>query len=193
MTDKKPPIKQFKFDLVYVMVAVFAVLFIRDLWVGEDHTKTIPYSEFRSLLDKGEVADLVIGPTRIVGAYAKPGEAGKQHFSTVRVEPQLADDLAKRKIAFSGQPEPGLLANLVSWLLPTAGLILMWMFLLRPMTSGQGGLMGIGRSRAKIYAEQDIKVTFADVAGVDEAKQELAEVVGFLRTQNARSIGRTHT
>ena len=182
MIDKKPPIKQhFQFDLIYIIVAVFAVLFIRDLWVGEDHTKTIPYSEFRSLLDKGEVADLVIGPTRIVGAYAKPGEAGKQHFSTVRVEPQLADDLAKRNIAFSGQPEPGLLANLVSWLLPTAGLILMWMFLLRPMTSGQGGLMGIGRSRAKIYAEQDIKVTFADVAGVDEAKQELAEVVGFLK------------
>ncbi len=182
MTDKKPPIKQqFQFDLIYIIVAVFAVLFIRDLWVGEDHTKTIPYSEFRSLLDKGEVTDLVVGPTRIVGAYAKPGEAGKQHFSTVRVEPQLADELAKRNIAFSGQPEPGLLANFVSWLLPTAGLILMWMFLLRPMTSGHGGLMGIGRSRAKIYAEQDIKVTFADVAGVDEAKQELAEVVGFLK------------
>ncbi len=182
MTDKKPPIKQqIKFDLVYFIVVMFAVLFIREYWVGEDHSKTIPYSEFRSLLDKGEVADLVVGPTRIVGAYTKPGEPGKQHFSTVRVEPQLADELARRNITFSGQPEPGLVANFVSWLLPTAGLVLLWMLLLRPMTSGQGGLMGIGRSRAKIYAEKDVKVTFADVAGVDEAKQELAEVVGFLK------------
>jgi cell division protease FtsH len=143
MTDKRPPSKQpFKFDLLYFIVAVFAVLLIRDLWVGQDHTKTIPYSEFRALLDKGEVTDLVVGPTRIVGAYAKPTEGGKQHFSTVRVEPQLADELAKRNVPFSGQPEPGLVANFVSWLLPTAGLILMWMYLLRPMASGHGGLMG---------------------------------------------------
>ncbi|KAB2916765.1 MAG: ATP-dependent zinc metalloprotease FtsH [Hyphomicrobiaceae bacterium] len=170
-----------KFDLVYFVAVIFAVVFIREYWIGEDHSKTIPYSEFRRLLDKGEVTDLVVGPTRIVGSYTKPGEAGKQHFSTVRVEPQLADELARRNIAFSGQPEPGLVANFISWLLPTAGLVLLWMLLLRPMTSGQGGLMGIGRSRAKIYAEKDIKVTFADVAGVDEAKQELAEVVGFLK------------
>jgi cell division protease FtsH len=182
MTQKKPPNKQpFQLDLIYFIVAMFVVLFVRDLWVGQDHTKTIPYSEFRALLDKGEVTDLVVGPTRIVGAYTKSAEAGKQHFSTVRVEPQLADELAKRNVPFSGQPEPGLIANFISWLLPTAGLIVMWMFLLRPMAAGHGGLMGIGRSRAKIYAEHDVKVTFADVAGVDEAKQELAEVVGFLK------------
>ena len=181
-TEAKPPTKQqFGFDVIYFIVVMFAVLFIREYWVGQDHSKTIPYSEFRSLLDKGEVSDLVVGPTRIVGAYTKPADAGKQHFSTVRVEPQLADELTRRNITFSGQPEPGLIANFISWLLPTAGLVLLWMFLLRPMTSGHGGLMGIGRSRAKVFAEKDVKVTFADVAGVDEAKQELAEVVGFLK------------
>jgi cell division protease FtsH len=179
--ETKPPSKgQFKFDIIYFIIAMFAVLAIRDYWVGQDHSKTIPYSEFRSLLDKGEVTDLVVGPTRISGTYTKP-EAGKQHFSTVRVEPQLADELARRNLPFSGQPEPGLIANFISWLLPTAGLVLLWMLLLRPMTSGHGGLMGIGRSRAKVYAETGVKVTFADVAGVDEAKQELAEVVGFLK------------
>jgi cell division protease FtsH len=182
MDAKKPPRKEvFGFDILYFIAAMFAVLFIREAWVGQDHIKTIPYSEFRVLLDKGEITDLVVGPTRIVGAYTKPAEAGRQHFSTVRVEPQLAEELIRRNITFSGEPEPGLIANFISWLLPMAGLVLLWMFMLRPMASGQGGLMGIGRSRAKVYAETDVKVTFADVAGVDEAKQELAEVVGFLK------------
>ena len=192
---KQPATHEFKLDVLYFIAVVFAVLLIRDFLVGETHVKTIGYSEFRELLDKGEVKDLVIGPTRITGTYtqsvdaksaeAKPAETGQpQHFTTVRVDPQIADELTQRKITFSGQPEPGLFENLLSWLLPTVGFILIWMFFMRPMMSGmsgQGGLMGIGRSRAKIYAEQDLKVTFADVAGVDEAKQELAEVVGFLK------------
>ena len=188
--DSKPPLKrEAKIDLLYFLAAIFAVVMIRDVWVAQTHTKTIPYSDFRSLLDTGGVKDLQVGPTRIVGTYSAPGEGGKaQHFSTVRVEPQIADDLTRRKIPFSGEPEPGVLQNILSWLLPTAGFILLWMFLVRPMASGQGGMMGIGRSRARIYAETGIKVTFADVAGVDEAKQELAEVVGFLK--EPKSYGR---
>jgi FtsH Extracellular len=92
MTEELQPKKQpFQLDLSYFIVAMFAVLFIRDLWVGQDHTKTIPYSVFRALLDEGEVTDLVIGRARIVGAYTKSSDAGKQHFSDVGVEPQLAD------------------------------------------------------------------------------------------------------
>jgi cell division protease FtsH len=185
MADEKKPLikREFKFDLVYFILVVFAVLFIRDLWLGQGHVKTIPYGEFRELLDKSEVTDLVVGRTKITGVYKTPIEKGApQHFSTIRVDPQIADELARRNINFSGEPEPGIFENLLSWLLPTLGFILVWMFVMRPMMSGQGGgLMAIGRSRAKVYAEQDVGVTFADVAGVDEAKQELAEVVGFLK------------
>ena len=185
-SPKMPMKPEFKFDLIYFMAVIFAVVLIRDLWVGESHIKTIPYSEFRTLLDKGELKELVVGKTRIVGTYTTPNEAGKPlHFSTIRVEPQIADDIARRNIPFAGEPEPGIFENFLSWLLPTAGFILMWMFLLRPMASGHGGLMGIGRSRAKIYAERDVKATFADVAGVDEAKNELTEVVGFLKEPGA--------
>ena len=177
-----PQKRDHRFDLLYFIAVALLVLLIRDFLVRQDHIQTIPYSEFRELLDKDTVKNLVVGPTRITGAYipAKEGEPEK-HFTTVRVDGQIADELTKRNVKFSGQPEPGLFETLLSWLLPSVGFILIWMFMFRPMMSGQGGLMGIGRSRAKIYAEPEVKVTFADVAGVDEAKQELAEVVGFLK------------
>lgn len=185
MADEKklPTKREFKFDILYFVAVFFAVLFIRDVLVGQSHLKTISYSEFRALVEKDSVTDLVVGTTKITGAYKQPAEKdGPQHFSTIRVDPQIADELTRRNIQFSGEPEPGLFENLLSWLLPAAGFVLIWMFLLRPMMSGHhGGLMSIGRSRAKVYAETDTKVTFADVAGVDEAKQELAEVVGFLK------------
>src|SRR3546814_19414618 len=128
--------------------------------MGSDHLKTIPFSEFRTLVEKNAVTDVVVGPTTITGAYKTAGQkvggkdAGEvkdQHFSTIRVDPAIADELQKRGIVYRGETPPGFLANLLSWILPTALFVLAWMFLLRPMASGgHGGLMGIGRSRAKI-------------------------------------------
>ena len=188
MAEKDKPPAKHEFNLLYFMAVIFAVLLIRDWLVGTDHTKIIPYSEFRDLVEKGGVKDLIVGPTRITGTYAQPADAKTpdlakvQHFSTIRVDLPIADELKRRNITFSGQPEPGLFENILSWLLPIVPFVLIWMFLARPMMSKMsGGLMSIGRSRAKVYAEQDVKVTFADVARVDEAKQELAEVVGFLK------------
>jgi cell division protease FtsH len=142
----------------------------------------IPYSQFQEWLKKGSMSDVVVGQTTISGTYKPPGKnTAPKPFATIRVDSQIADVLAKRHIPFSGQPEPGLLQNLASWMMPTVLLILAWVFLLRPMSGASSGLLPIGRSRAKVYAETGVKITFADVAGVDEAKQELAEVVGFLK------------
>jgi cell division protease FtsH len=172
----------FKFDLLYFAFVFMLMLMVRSYLTAPDHNRVVPYSEYRQLVAKGEIKDLVVGPTRIQGQFVKPGPNGQvQHFSTIRVDPPVAEELSQRGISFSGQPEPGLFQNLLSWLLPTAGFFVIWYFVMRPMMAGQSGLMSVGRSHAKVYAEPDVKVTFADVAGVDEAKQELAEVVGFLK------------
>jgi cell division protease FtsH len=184
---KRPTIKrEIIYDILYFTAVVIAVLFIRDFFASEKEVKSISYSDFQALVDKGDVTDLTVGPTTISGSFKTAPAGGPARFSTIRVDPQIADELASHNITFSGEPAPGLLENLLEWLLPTVLFIVVWVFLMRPMMTGQGsGLMAIGRSRAKIYSEQDVKVTFADVAGVDEAKQELQEVVGFLKDPSA--------
>ncbi|MFI5387327.1 MAG: ATP-dependent zinc metalloprotease FtsH [Fimbriimonadales bacterium] len=166
----------------YIIGAFLAVMAIQSLLFQPTRTKTIPYSEFQQLIDQDKVTDLVIGPTRITGSYREPQD-DVQHFATERVPGDLAGILAKKNIAFSGEAGPGLLTTVLSWLLPMAGFGLIWLFIIRRMSAGQGmgGMMAIGKSKAKIFVEKDIKTTFADVAGVDEAKDELKEVVAFLK------------
>ncbi len=174
-------------NILYAVAAVFTVLLIGDLLGKQQHVRAIPYSEFQALVEKGEVKDLVVGDKQIRGTYVNPADAMVPHFTTLRVEPALAQDLVRSKTTFAGEPGPGLLESLIGWLLPSVGFILLWMFLIRPMAGGHGGMLSIGKSRAKVYVETDTKVTFADVAGVDEAKDELAEVVGFLKEPEKHS------
>jgi len=109
-------------DLIYFLAAIFVVLFIRNLWVGEWRVKTVPYSEFHNLLDKGQIKEVLVGPGQITGTFTSP-ETGSapQTFLTVRVDPEIASDFVKHSIPFSGEPGPGFLDNLLSWLLPIAG------------------------------------------------------------------------
>jgi cell division protease FtsH len=173
--------REHQINFWYLVAAVIAVLLIQDLLLQPAQVKTIPYSEFQTLVDQGQVTNLVVGPEQITGTYKEPADHS-QRFATRRVPPELAETWAKKNITFAGQPGPGLLQTILGWLLPSLGFVLLWMFLIRPM-SGQamGGMMSIGKSRAKVFVEKDIKTTFADVAGVDEAKDELKEVVSFLK------------
>jgi cell division protease FtsH len=174
----------------YVIAALVAVMVIQDFVLEATQTKTVPYSEFEQLVDQGAVSDLVVGPNRITGMLKDAKSNEPSRFSTYRVPPDLATRLTAAKLTFSGEPPPGLLTSILGWLLPSLGFLLLWMFMIRPMTGqgigggmggGLGGLMSIGKSRAKVYVETDTKVTFADVAGVEEAKDELSEIVQFLK------------
>ncbi|RZF25008.1 ATP-dependent metallopeptidase FtsH/Yme1/Tma family protein [Paraburkholderia sp. UYCP14C] len=182
--------REHQINLLYVLAAMIGVLVIQSLISQPDHVRTIPYSEFQQLASRGKVMDLVVGPTRITGSYKDAPKGAPQHFSTLRVDPALAQSLSSEKLTFSGEPEPGMWPTILGWLMPTIGFVLVWMFLIRPMSMGPGadGMMSIGKSKAKIYVEKDTSVTFADVAGVDEAKEELREVVSFLK--DPRSYGR---
>ncbi len=166
----------------FLILALLGVLALQSLAFIPKTTKTIPYSEFQHLLDDGQVTDLVVGENQISGTFKDPGPNEPKFFSTYRVPADLADRLAKAGVPFSGEVSAGALGSLLGWMLPSLGFLLIWMYMVRPMTGqGLGGMMAVGKSKAKVYVETDTKVAFADVAGVDEAKGELKEVVDFLK------------
>ncbi|MBX6366854.1 MAG: ATP-dependent zinc metalloprotease FtsH [Rhodospirillales bacterium] len=175
----------------YVIAAIFGVLFLQQIWIEASRVEVIPYSEFQRRLQRGEIEEIRIGQNRIQGVFRGPeADAGKP-FVTQRVDPELAADLEKYNVRFAGAPESTLLRDILSWVLPVVVFFALWMFVFRKIAEKQGfggGFMAVGKSKARIYVETDTKVTFDDVAGVDEAKDELREIVEFLK--NPKEYGR---
>jgi len=180
-----------RFNLFYVALALMGVLLVQDLWSRSQAVANIPYSQFQGLVRAGEVEKVVIGPDRIEGTLKKPLE-GKSRFVTTRVDPDISKELDAAGVTYAGRLESNFLPMLLSWILPVLFFFGIWMYLGKRMQGGAGGpgggLMSIGKSKAKVYVETDTKTSFADVAGVDEAKAELTEIVAFLK--DPKSYGR---
>jgi cell division protease FtsH len=151
--------------------------------VSYNQVDTIPFSQFERLVGEGSVTEVTVGQDIIQGRVKDKLPSGKSAFVTARVEAALADKLAAKGVIVTGAPSGGLFQTILSWVIPMGLFYVVWIFISRRLDrqGGLGGFMSIGKSRAKVYVEKDIKVTFADVAGVDEAKFELQEVVSFLK------------
>ena len=177
--------KKTQFNLWYFVIATIAVLYMAEAWKQYRQVEPIPYSEFQNLLEQGKVKEIAILDNHIQGTLTAPGPDGRDKFITTRVETDLARDLAKYNVKFTGVVQSTWLKDLLGWVIPALVFFGLWMYLMRRFAEKQGlggGFMAIGKSKAKIYMESDTKVTFADVAGVDEAKEELQEVVNFLKS-----------
>ncbi len=174
--------KKTQFNLWYFVIALFLVMALQNWWAATRQVEPVPYSEFVRDLDAGLIEEVEIRDNYITGVYKQPKD-GKQRFVTTRVAPDLAERLTKTGVKYRGVVETTLLRDILSWVLPVLLFFGLWMFLFRRFAErqGMGGLMSIGKSKAKIYMERDTKVTFDDVAGVDEAKTELEEIVEFLK------------
>lgn len=181
--DKNLMDKKVQFNFWYIVIAILAMMFLRNLYEQYTRIEPIPYSRFHTLLEEGKVADVAITENQIYGTLKESGANGIKNFVTTRVESDLADILDKHNVTYTGVIKSTWLRDLLSWILPMVLFIGVWLYIIRRMSGGvSGGLMSIGKSRAKVYVEKETKVTFADVAGVDEAKEELLEIINFLKS-----------
>ncbi|MEW6707477.1 MAG: ATP-dependent zinc metalloprotease FtsH [Pseudomonadota bacterium] len=171
---------------------LFGLLLIWLTWSAwkTDTVDTVPYSVFEQHLREGKVAEVVVGDKRITATLKTPDAKGTQVLVSTPVEPAMAERLSQFGVAYRRVHEPTWVSDLLSWTLPVLILIAFWSYMGRRLAGGLGGggLMGIGRSKARVYMEKNTGVRFDDVAGVDEAKAELQEIVEFLR--NPKHYGR---
>lgn len=177
--------KQRQFSIWYMFIALWVLILIQTFLPALFNPTDIPYSEFKSAVEAGKVTEVTVSPQVIHGKMKED-----KVFHTIRIEdPDLLRNLAEHQVKVTGVIESTLFRDLLSWIVPIVLFFGVWWFLLRRMGQSQG-FMTVGQSKAKIYVEKEVKVTFADVAGVDEAKQELEEIIEFLKTpEKFRRLG----
>ena len=168
------------FSIWYFLMAFFLIIYLQQYFLSPK-AETIPYSQFKQNLVEGNVTKLVIGPEKINGTLKGKDTKREQDFTTIRVDdPNLVKELDEHKVRYSGLYESKLISTMISWILPLGIMFLIWRFAMKKMGPG-AGVMSFSKSKAKLFAENETMVTFADVAGIDEAKEELQEVVEFLK------------
>ena len=182
---------------IWYFVLVFLIIFFLQNYINAPRVENLPYSDFKTLLKAKKLDNIKLTETDISGtiilkdiddylpfekaeALKKNGDLERSFF-TVRLEdPKLIDDLEAAGISFAGQKQRRWIDNILSWVIPVLLFFALWSYLFRRIGGMAGGMMEIGKSKVKVYVEKDTKVSFVDVAGVDEAKEELQEIVNFL-------------
>ncbi len=184
-TNPRPPRRRPLFrrpvPSLWFAAGILAVLVLFNLITSTNRGETLDYSAFKSLLAQGRIADVELGPELVRGHF-QDADGALKAFEAVRVDdPKVTELLEAQRVKYTGQVSNEWLTELLGWVFPVLLIIGIWVFFLRRMSGTEGGIMSFARSRAKIYVDDDVKVGFADVAGVDEAATELREIVGFLK------------
>lgn len=163
--------------------AAMGILLLQALLIDGDSVREVPYSTFLDELRAGRLQDVAVSPDSVEAVLLDEQGRPAGRITAKRVEGELAEALREQGVSFRGIVPNTMLGDLLSWILPMLLFVGIWLFVLRRIggQQGMGGFMTVGKSKAKVYVETDTKVTFADVAGVDEAKEELQEIVDFLR------------
>jgi cell division protease FtsH len=190
MTPTQPPERKTRrprtparpFSALWAAAALFGLLLVANV-VNTALTQGSPieYSQFKSYLTQGQISEVTLGPEVIRGKYRNAEGAEVAFNTTVVNDPKLIEQLEAKGVQFRGERQSRWVAELLSWVLPIVLIIALWTFFFRRMGGTESGIMSFARSRAKIYADDDVKVSFTDVAGVDEAAEELREIVEFLK------------
>ncbi|HBC5091288.1 TPA: ATP-dependent metallopeptidase FtsH/Yme1/Tma family protein [Escherichia coli] len=182
--------KKNQWNTGYWIVALLLLLSLQSYWQTAKTVEPVPYSEFEKALAEGRVAEVLVSDRTVTGRLKSPDSRGKTTIVATRVEPDLADRLSKYDVPYARVLESTWLRDVLSWILPAVAFFGVWFFLFRCFAEkqGMGGFLNIGKSRAKVFVEKNTGVTFADVAGGDEAKAELVEIVDFLK--NPQDYGR---
>jgi len=175
--------KHHRFSLWYVLIAIWGVLLLNNFIVTNYGPKNLPYSEFLAKLQDDQIEEVSITGDLISGKMKlkEDGEAKDVDFVTRRVDQDLSNELAKHKVIFRAQPESTFLRDILSWVIPIFIFFGIWYFLMQRLNPGSG-VMAFGKNKARVYAEKDLDTRFSDVAGCDEAKAELVEIIDYLKT-----------
>ncbi len=174
--------KKQTWNIGYWVFAVAVLLLLQNLWQTANQSEVVPYSEFEKALAEGRIAEVTVSEQTVIGRL-KAANGQKLQLVAARVEPDVAARLEKFNVPYLRVFENTWLREILSWIVPALFLFGLWYFLIRRLVDkqGMGSFLAIGKSRAKVYVQSNTGVTFADVAGVDEAKHELEEVVDFLK------------